>query len=353
MAHARGAPNAGHFYSNIVNPIKVDIQFQVSSTDSGGFGIKSLKSNGYVQSVFMNTSATPATGNPNPAAGYCLIHMKQNFNHFLGMNYVAEPPVTGAAINISDSSVLTEGVAYQIVTVGSVPDAAFTVDTVADSSKSLAGTYFKASDAFGNNYVFYNVVSGSGTPPSLTGSLANYTAIPVTFATNALDSAVATSLATAMDAVNGGNSWDASASSNTVTVTSKVDNVGLVPPPVDVNTGFTISDVDFTSLSEDWQSIGLPAGFTPSVGQAFIATATGSALGDGTVKALTDSAIITAEVLGVSDALIANNNIAVNGGAWVMIAFRDTDSALVAPTAGSIVSLSLWFDQGSVTIDGL
>ena len=207
MSVARGFPNAGHFYSNIVKPIKIDCNFVVDSTNGNGLGIRSLKSNGYVRNVFMHTSATPGANdgytNPNPAAGYALIQLKQNFNAYLGGFSGFVSPVTGSNIVISSSSVLTVGNPYIITAVGVASAPTFTVVAVADSSGSLASKYFLATDQFSNNYVFYCVVSGVGSPPSLTGALAGYVAVPIAFATNAANTAVGAAIATAMGAVNG------------------------------------------------------------------------------------------------------------------------------------------------------
>src|SRR5579872_3291419 len=102
MSVARGSQNAGHYYSNIVMPQEVALSFVVNATDSGGLGVTSVKSNGWVRNVFMHTSATPGVNdgvtNPNPASGYALIQLKQNFNVYLGMNYSFVPPTTGGTV---------------------------------------------------------------------------------------------------------------------------------------------------------------------------------------------------------------------------------------------------------------
>jgi len=357
--------NGGNFYSNIVRPVKIDCNFVVDSSNGNGLGIRSLKSNGFVRNVFMHTSATPGTNdnylNPNPAAGYALIQMKGNYNAYLGGFTGFVSPVTGSNIQIASSSVLTDGVPYIITAVGAAVAPSFTVVAVADSSGSLAGKYFLASDQYSNNYVFYCVVSGVGSPPSLTGSLANYVAIPISFSTNATNSTVGAAIATAMGAVNGTNSWTASNSGHTVTVTGALTTVNFSPRPQDVNTGFTISAVTYTSLAAGWQSVGLPPGLTPTVGQSFIATATGSAVvsSAATVKAASVSGITSIEVIGDANQSIANSSIASNGGAWILVQFlgatNSSTTTLIptAPAAGSVVGMSFFFDASEVTVDGL
>lgn len=102
MSVARGSQNGGHYYSNIVMPQEIAVSFVVAAADSGGIGITSLKSNGWVERVFMHTSSTPGVvngvTNPNPASGYVFLQLKQNFNVFLGLNYLFVPPTTGAAV---------------------------------------------------------------------------------------------------------------------------------------------------------------------------------------------------------------------------------------------------------------
>lgn len=101
MSVARGmGQNGGHYYSNITQPVKLDLNFVVDSTNGNGLGIRSLKSNGYVRNVFMHTSATPGSNNsalnPNPVAGLVLVQFKNNFVKYLGgfQGYVS--PVTGS-----------------------------------------------------------------------------------------------------------------------------------------------------------------------------------------------------------------------------------------------------------------
>ena len=180
-----------------------------------------------------------------------------------------------------------------------------------------------ASDAFSNNYVFYNVVGGIGLPPALVGALANYVAIPVSFAANAANTAVASALATAIAGVNGTNSFTTSVGGHTVTVTSAASaSLALSPAPQDINTGFTVSAITYTTLAKDWAHVGLQPGLTPAVGQAFIAATTGGSLGTGTVIAPGVSGIVSVEVIGDPNASIANSNIAANGGALLLVQFR-------------------------------
>jgi hypothetical protein len=100
MSVARGGQNGGHYYSNIVMPQEIDVSFAVTATN--GLGVTSVKSNGWVERVFMHTSTTPTATlgvtNPNPASGIVLLQLKQNFNVFLGMSYSFQAPQTGSAV---------------------------------------------------------------------------------------------------------------------------------------------------------------------------------------------------------------------------------------------------------------
>ena len=102
MSSARGAKNAGWYGSNISQPIKIDCNFVVDSTNGNGLGIRSLKSNGWIRNVFMHTSATPGKNdlytNPNPAVGYALIQFKQNFNIYLGGFTGFVSPASGSSL---------------------------------------------------------------------------------------------------------------------------------------------------------------------------------------------------------------------------------------------------------------
>jgi hypothetical protein len=97
----------------------LDCSFIVDHTNGSGFGIRSLKKSGRVATVFMNTSATPGTStngqiNPNPAAGYILVTLQDNYNTYLGGYSGFVSPPSGSPI----SSGLTVGQAYTIASVG-------------------------------------------------------------------------------------------------------------------------------------------------------------------------------------------------------------------------------------------
>ena len=61
---------------------------------------------------------TAAPGNPNPAAGYIVVNLQDNYNRYLGGYAGFASPVSGTPILIASSSVLTIGAVYVIVSVG-------------------------------------------------------------------------------------------------------------------------------------------------------------------------------------------------------------------------------------------
>ena len=111
--------NGKSFYTNIAKPMSVNLQWTVDATN--GLGVTSLKSNGYVNNVFMHTSTTPSANNgftnPNPANGYAVIQLKQNFNYFIGLQNARLTPPNATATKI-DNAALTIGNAYVISTLG-------------------------------------------------------------------------------------------------------------------------------------------------------------------------------------------------------------------------------------------
>jgi hypothetical protein len=119
MSVARGfGLNGKSVYENVAKPTIVNVQWTVTPTN--GLGVTSVKSNGYVRNVFMNTSTTPAANNgytnPDPAAGFALVQFNNNFNYYLGGTAQFTPGVTGS-VKI-DNAALTAGQVYVISTLG-------------------------------------------------------------------------------------------------------------------------------------------------------------------------------------------------------------------------------------------
>ena len=234
MSVARGfGLNGKSLYTNVAMPKEVWCNFIVDSSNGNGWGVRSVKSNGYIEAVYMYTSATPAKQNNayvNPitvAGGNVLVIFKNNFNYYLG------------------------GFSGQIIPLTS----------------------------------------------------------PTTTTTTAGDPYVITALGTA-------------------------------------------------TLAQ-WQTAGLPAGFTPTIGQAFIAIASGTIGGSAEVGLPGVQLATTLTVVGDPNQTIANSNVAGNAGAQMLLQFQKATASgtttLVtgAPTNGTVVAMQFCFDGSTVTIDGI
>jgi hypothetical protein len=95
---------------------QIGATFTVAPADSGGLGITGLSSY-QIANVYMHTSATPAVGNPNPAAGLILVQFSKAFQGFnkIVMNGPTSP---GSGTNVAVTAGLTVGGLYQITVVG-------------------------------------------------------------------------------------------------------------------------------------------------------------------------------------------------------------------------------------------
>lgn len=230
MTYARGfSQNGSKLFCNITSVKEVELNFTVDQPNGNGLGIRSIKSNGYVNNVFMHTSATPGVGNsgitnPNPAVGLCWIQFKNNFNYSLSGSQSIVSPVTGSPLTS-----VTSGGAYVIVSLGT------------------------------------------------------------------------------------------------------------------------------TTLAQ-WQAVGIPTGFTPSVGMAFVAKATGAIGGTGAVEVPGVSGIVATETIGDPTQMLNNSSIAANGGAWILLQFLGATSSSVttliptAPANNSVIAMRFRFDGSSVSI---
>lgn len=108
-------------FSQVPELVAIPFNFIVDSTNGNGLGIRSLKGSG-IDAVYMHTSATPAPGNPNPAAGTILVQTSKTFNRFLAAFGGQGSPV-GTPITLS-AATATPGVAYIITSLGTTTTAA-------------------------------------------------------------------------------------------------------------------------------------------------------------------------------------------------------------------------------------
>jgi hypothetical protein len=367
--------NGGREYSFLNRPVWIDCDFVVDSTNGNGLGIRSLKGAG-VRNVFMHTSATPGKGtggflNPNPALGYAVIQLHNNYNKYAGGFAGAVAPVTGSSLAINGSA-LTIGNPYIITSVGHATAGTVTVAPVADVSGSLASTWFSLYDAYGNTFIIWFSVSGVGKAPSgVSGTL-----VQQTISSGATAAQVGAALVITINGLLAntiGNltapavaSFTASGTTTVTIVSTQTNPIGPLPgPPADglIPTGFTFANVDFTSNLKDWQGVGLAPGITPSVGASFIASATGFSTGGGstgTVMAPGVSNLGSVEVVGDPNQMIAPIPMggSANIGGYIIIQFLAPTSSSVTtpiatnPTNNSVVGLGFYMESGSIVIAG-
>lgn len=126
---------------------QIDINFVVDRTNGNGLGIRSLKvlggpSTPEVTSVFMNTSATPLGGNPNPLAGFIQVNFAGAYGGYIGGYAGVVSPVSGTPINVTAG--LTVGQAYIITSLGTTTVAAWQALGVPTNQVPAVGLSFIA-----------------------------------------------------------------------------------------------------------------------------------------------------------------------------------------------------------------
>lgn len=157
-----------------VEPVLIDCNFVVDSTNGNGLGIRSLKGP-VVQNVFMHTTTTPGAGNsnpstpnititnPNPAAGYIVIQLQDNYNRSLsGFNAIVSP-LSGSNLLVASAG-LTVGLPYVITVVGTTTTAQWIALGVPAGVIPTPGVAFvaAATSATGTGAVQVPATAGSG-----------------------------------------------------------------------------------------------------------------------------------------------------------------------------------------------
>lgn len=77
----RNFPN-NKLYQFEVMPVLLSCNFIVDVANGNGLGQRSLKGSGISQ-VYMHTSASPATGNPNPGNGIIIVQLQDQYSRYL------------------------------------------------------------------------------------------------------------------------------------------------------------------------------------------------------------------------------------------------------------------------------
>jgi hypothetical protein len=135
------------YYSLHKYPVELDCRFQVDPTNVNGLGISNLSGPG-IAAVYMNTSATPAATNPNPASGIILVQFQDNYNKYNFGGSQFRSPLTGTNINLTDGT-MTIGRAYVITSVGTSTTANWVAVGVPVGTTPAVGVPFIASATTG------------------------------------------------------------------------------------------------------------------------------------------------------------------------------------------------------------
>jgi hypothetical protein len=427
--------NGGRFYSSLVRPVLMDCSFVVDSTNGNSLGIRSLKGSG-VRNVFMHTTAsfagnthtnttidgiasgtaslvvgmqlsgtgiaagtkilsinspsaittniattatntavtisTVAPGSPNPASGFALVQLRNNYAKYIGGFSGFVSPSTGGTIAINGTA-LTVGNPYIIASVGHATAGTVTIAPVADVSGSLASTWFSLYDAYGNTFIIWFSVSGVGAAPKgVSGTL-----VQQSITTNDTAATIGADLVVTIEhllaqtllvpsAPAGVFSFTATGTTTITVVSTQTNPFGPLPgAPMDglIPTGFTFANVDFNTNQQNWSAVGLLPGVPPNIGASFIATSTGSSVGGGStglVVAPGVSGITSLEVVGDPNQSIGP--VPMGGsphvGGWILVQFLAPTSSSVttviptAPAQNSVVGMSFYLEESSVMISG-
>lgn len=309
MAIPRGyGLNGQALYTNVVKPMSNWVNFTVTPTN--GLGVTSVKSNGYANYVFMHTSTTPTASNgitnPNPANGYAMIGLKNNFNKFLGLRWQVDAPATST----STASVVT-GSVYTITALGTTTAAQWLAVGLPAWLTAAVGQTFVATAT--------QAIGGTGTVG--VAGFPNISAVSIV-----------------------GNPDQTIASSNI----AQYGGAYVIVQFGAVGVSGTISAPTFTGSALATHS--------------HILNLKNAAVSDGATTRVNAGTNLLGANTG-SDIAVAGGG--ANGGiaavtagtpAGTISAPTFTDSSAVAataPTTGSIIRLELFYDGSSVTIDGL
>jgi len=138
-------------------PVQLDASFTVDADDTAGAGITGLDTEG-ITAVYMHTSATPATGSPNPDAGYILVKFSDSYNKVINVESDRRSPTSGSDI----STGLNVGTPYVISALGSTTTAQWQTAGLPTNMTPAVGQSFiaAATSVAGGGTVQASSVSG-------------------------------------------------------------------------------------------------------------------------------------------------------------------------------------------------
>lgn len=348
----------------------------------------------------LNTNTATASN------GLIWLQLRHNYARYAGGFSGFVSPSTGGTVAINSTS-LTVGNPYIIASVGHAAAGAITIAPVADSSGSLASTYFTLFDQYGNTYVMWFYVTGVGgnAPVGVSGI-----PIQVTIAENATAGNVTTAISNVVLALSSTSApginlpastapfTESGAGGATLTLTSTQTNpYGPLPgAPQDgagsLATTFTFAATIYKTNQQNWNNVGLPKGVIPAVGAGFVASATGDSANGGstgTVVAVGVSSIGSIEVIGDANQTFSPSPMGgtPNAGGWILVQClapvvtvpvtsgtsgnavtlnagttleatgggtiaATTTMTRTAPANNSVVGMSFYVDLSATTIDG-
>ncbi len=349
--------NYGKFYSFLSKPVALDLNFVVDSSNGNGLGVRNVKGQG-VKNVYMQTSATPAAGNPmvdTTSAGFCLIELEYNYARAYAGPLNIISPTSGSALAINGSA-LTPGLPYIIASTGNAAKGAVTIaPTGADSSGSLASTAFNLYDGYGNNFLLWFYVTGiGGGPPAGVAGIPVQVTIAEGASVDAQTTALSGVIALLPSGISGVDSFTCSGGgTTTLTVTSTAFGPVAGPPAAVAAVPYlaTFAQTIYNTNLENWQAVGLPKGVLPNPGASFIATAAGQSShggSSGTVLAVGISGIDGAEIIGDPNQSIAPIPMggSANVGSWLLLQFQ-LDGVVTAPANNTVISMTLLLEAGA------
>lgn len=300
--------NGKSLYTNVTKPMYTWLTFTVTPTN--GLGVTSVKSNGYVNYAFMHTSTTPTASNgitnPNPANGYAVIGLKNNFNYYLGMRGSVAAPAT----NTGTTSTVT-GTVYTITLVGTTTVAQWQAVGLPSWLTPTVGQSFVATAT--------QAIGGNGTVG--TAGVTNIGSIAVV-----------------------GDPNQTISSSNIATF----GGAYLVVQFAALTASGTITAATFTGSALGTHTHDL------LLKNAAVADGATTRVNAGTnLLGANTGSDITVTGSGANGGIVAASAGTPAGTINAQTFTSTSAAAAAAPTTGSIVTLELCFDGSSVTIDGL
>lgn len=432
MSYARGfGLNGKSIYQNICMPCDVWLNFVIDPTNGNGYGIRSLKSNGYVQNVYMQSLGGPVPGTPLEFAvartyaalansaitntGSSVLTGNIGITPNNASSITGFPPGTysgmeNAANPAAVSAMASAQATYNDLSARSATNLGYNaldghtitpgVYTFPAGDVNLAQSGAGAVTLNGNGlYVFIipsTLTTGAGGTPTMTlsggANASNIYWIVGTSATinsghagtfqgniiantSITDTSGGTVNGT-LAALNGAVTYSAAAISNASPLSLSASGPasgfcwinfknnfnkylggfsGFVSPlsgtpltSVVAGNAYVIVSLGTATLAQ-WQAVGVPQGFVPSIGMSFVASVSQAIGGSAAVEAPLASGIQSVEVVGDPNQMISNSNLAANAGAWLLVQFL-YNGVPTAPVPQSVVGMKACWDRSTVSI---